>query len=116
MSQVFARFIANEKEAPLLLRQQIGDVLRDHRLSQGQTLRQVAGKASVALGYLSEVERGQKEVSSEILQSVAEALGVPLSRIIREVSDRVASDEGVFIPDTVPVEFVSEAGLISGQV
>ncbi|HAE74090.1 MAG TPA: hypothetical protein DCG44_02630, partial [Candidatus Aquiluna sp.] len=50
----------------VLLRQEIGDVLRNHRLEQGQTLRQVAAKASVALGYLSEVERGQKEVSSEI--------------------------------------------------
>jgi transcriptional regulator with XRE-family HTH domain len=101
------------QEVELLLRQQIGEVLRTHRLQKGMTLRQVAGRASVALGYLSEVERGQKEVSSEILQSVADSLEVPLSLIIRQVSDRVAASEGVFIPDTVPDEFVSEAGLVS---
>lgn len=100
----------------VLLRQEIGDVLRAHRLRRGQTLRQVAAKASVALGYLSEVERGQKEVSSEILASVTEALEVPLSVVMREVSERVAAVEGIylddtFIPDTVPAEFVVEAEL-----
>ncbi len=101
-----------------LIRQEIGDVLRSHRLRQGQTLRQVAARASVALGYLSEVERGQKEVSSEILASVAEALDLPLSVVMREVSDRVASLEGLYIddtyiPDTVPDAFVTEANLLS---
>ncbi|MDG2497024.1 MAG: helix-turn-helix transcriptional regulator [Aquiluna sp.] len=104
----------------VLLRQEIGDVLRNHRLEQGQTLRQVAAKASVALGYLSEVERGQKEASSEILASVTEALDVPLAQLLREVSDRVASAEGLFvdntfIPDTVPDAFVAEADLFSRQ-
>ena len=47
----------------VLVRQEIGEVLRDFRLQKGRTLRQVASKASVALGYLSEVERGQKEAS-----------------------------------------------------
>ena len=102
----------------VLLRQEIGDVLRSHRLRRGQTLRQVAAKASVALGYLSEVERGQKEVSSEILASVADALEVPLSVVMREVSDRVTSVEGIYlddtyIPDTVPDAFMTEAGLYS---
>ena len=104
----------------VLLRQEIGDVLRTHRQRQGQTLRQVAAKASVALGYLSEVERGQKEVSSEILASVAEALEVPLSQVMRDVSDRLASAEGIFfddtfIPDTLPDEFISQADLFSRQ-
>jgi len=102
----------------VLLRQEIGDVLRTHRQERGQTLRQVASKASVALGYLSEVERGQKEVSSEILASVAEALEVPLSVVMRDVSERLASVEGIyfddtFIPDTVPDDFVTEAQLYS---
>jgi transcriptional regulator with XRE-family HTH domain len=102
----------------VLIRQEIGDVLRSHRLRQGQTLRQVAARASVALGYLSEVERGQKEVSSEILASVADALNLPLSVVMREVSDRVASVEGLYIddtyiPDTVPDAFVAEANLLS---
>ncbi len=62
----------------ILVRQEIGEVLRDFRQQKGRTLRQVASRASVALGYLSEVERGQKEASSEILASVAEALDVPV--------------------------------------
>ena len=92
----------------VLVRQEIGDVLRDFRLQKGRTLRQVAGKASVALGYLSEVERGQKEASSEILASVAGALDIPISVIMREVSDRLAVIEQVNIPDTVPAEFVAD--------
>ena len=84
----------------VLVRQEIGDVLRDFRQRKGRTLRQVAARASVALGYLSEVERGQKEASSEILASVADALDVPISIIMREVSDRLALLEGVVIPDS----------------
>lgn len=93
----------------ILVRQEIGDVLRDFRLQKGRTLRQVASKASVALGYLSEVERGQKEASSEILASVAEALETPISVIMREVGDRLAVIEGIDpFPDTVPEEFVND--------
>ncbi len=93
----------------VLVRQEIGDVLRDFRLQKGRTLRQVASKASVALGYLSEVERGQKEASSEILASVAEALDTPISVIMREVGDRLAVIEGLnTIPDTLPDELVAE--------
>jgi transcriptional regulator with XRE-family HTH domain len=95
----------------ILVRQEIGDVLRDMRQQKGQTLRQVASKASVALGYLSEVERGQKEASSEILASVAEALDVPISSIMREVGDRIAVLEGVQpFPDVVPDDLVAEVG------
>ena len=83
-----------------LIRQEIGDVLRDFRQRKGQTLRQVASRANMALGYLSEVERGQKEASSEVLAALADALEVPVSLILREVSDRLAVIEG--IPDTVP--------------
>ena len=92
----------------ILVRQEIGDVLRDFRLQKGRTLRQVAGRASVALGYLSEVERGQKEASSEILASVADALDTPISVIMREVGDRLAVIEGLSrIPDTLPDDFVA---------
>lgn len=100
----------------VLLRQEVGDVLRDFRLQKGRTLRQVAGDASVALGYLSEVERGQKEASSEILAAVAFALDTPLSVIMGEVSDRLAIVEGlssqtaVRVPDTVPADLVSGFG------
>jgi transcriptional regulator with XRE-family HTH domain len=91
----------------VLVRHEIGEVLRDIRMSKRQTLRQVAARAAVALGYLSEIERGQKEVSSELLFSIAEALDVPISQIMREVSDRLAMAEDVNIPDTVPVELVA---------
>ncbi|MGJ0203812.1 helix-turn-helix domain-containing protein [Leucobacter sp. gxy201] len=92
----------------VLMRQEIGDVLRDFRLQKGRTLRQVAGDASVALGYLSEVERGQKEASSEILSAVADALDTPLSVIMGEVSERLAVIEGLSmpVPDTVPADLV----------
>ncbi|MFN3707046.1 helix-turn-helix domain-containing protein [Microcella sp.] len=93
----------------VLVRQEIGEVLRDVRLQKGRTLRQVASRASVALGYLSEVERGQKEASSEILASVAEALDTPISTIMREVGDRLAVIEGLAtVPDTLPDDLVAE--------
>lgn len=96
----------------VLMREEIGDVLRDFRLQKGRTLRQVAGEASVALGYLSEVERGQKEASSEILASVAEALDMPLSVILGEVSQRLAVAEDInlhitVLPDTVPNDLIT---------
>lgn len=86
----------------ILFRQELGDVLRETRRSQGRTLRQVSSDARVSLGYLSEIERGQKEASSELLSSVTEALGMPLSFVLREVSDRIAVAEGMSIPDTIP--------------
>jgi len=99
----------------VLVRQEIGDVLRDFRQRKGRTLRQVASRASVALGYLSEVERGQKEASSEILASVAEALDVPISVVMREVADRLALSEGITIPDTVPAELMVHYGASSAK-
>ena len=92
----------------ILVRQEIGEVLRDFRQQKGRTLRQVASRASVALGYLSEVERGQREASSEILASVAEALDVPISIIMREVGDRISVLEGLQgFPDVVPDDLVA---------
>lgn len=101
----------------VVLRHEIGDVLRDVRQRQGRTLREVSHSARVSLGYLSEVERGQKEASSELLSSICSALDVPLSLMLREVSDRLAEAEGVAIPDTVPQEFSREfAGEISDDL
>lgn len=88
----------------VVLRREIGDVLRDARQRQGRTLREVSSAARVSLGYLSEVERGQKEASSELLGSICRALNLPLSIVLREVSDRVAVAEGLTIPDTIPIE------------
>ena len=93
----------------VLMRHEIGDVLRDLRLQKGMTLRQVAGRASVALGYLSEIERGQKEASSEVLASIADALNEPLSLILIEVGERLSVFEDLnpvsSVPDTLPDEF-----------
>ena len=94
----------------VVLRHEIGDVLRDVRQRQGRTLREVSHSARVSLGYLSEVERGQKEASSELLSSICSALEVPLSSMLREVSDRLAEAEGVSVPDTVPQELSREFG------
>jgi transcriptional regulator with XRE-family HTH domain len=80
-------------ETMVLLRQLLGDVLRQLRLRQGRTLREVSAAARVSLGYLSEVERGQKEASSELLASICKALGVPLSHVLREVSDQLSLAE-----------------------
>lgn len=88
----------------MLLRVEIGDALRSARRSQGRTLRDVSTGASVSLGYLSEIERGQKEASSELLSAICEALDLPLSALLSSVSDRFALEEGVQIPDTIPQE------------
>ena len=70
-------------ETPLL-RSELGDVLRGIRQRQGRTLREVSSEAQVSLGYLSEVERGQKEASSELLEAITSALRVPLWFVLRE--------------------------------
>jgi transcriptional regulator with XRE-family HTH domain len=77
----------------VLLRHLLGDALRRLRLRQGRTLREVSAAARVSLGYLSEVERGQKEASSELLASICGALGAPMSQLLREVSDNFALAE-----------------------
>jgi transcriptional regulator with XRE-family HTH domain len=77
----------------ILLRRLLGDVLRRQRQRQGRTLREVSSSARVSLGYLSEVERGQKEASSELLSSNCDALDVRMSELMREVSDELALAE-----------------------
>ncbi|OZG63424.1 XRE family transcriptional regulator [Bifidobacterium lemurum] len=77
---------ANER---LSLREAIGQVLRDLRTRDHKTLREVSEKAGVSLGYLSEVERGQKEASSELLTSISEALGVSTAQMLRMVADHL---------------------------
>jgi XRE family transcriptional regulator, stress-response regulator len=109
----------------VLLRQEIGDVLRDARRRQGRTLREVSSVARVSLGYLSEVERGQKEASSELLASICGALDVPLSSVLSSVSRRVAEaehvdpegiDVEVQVPDTVPDGLAGDVNLRDGLV
>ncbi|HXO50522.1 MAG TPA: transcriptional regulator ClgR [Mycobacterium sp.] len=76
-----------------LLREVIGDVLRHARTEQGRTLREVSDTARVSLGYLSEVERGRKEASSELLSAICGALDVPLSRVLADAGEELAREE-----------------------
>ncbi|HET7661671.1 MAG TPA: helix-turn-helix transcriptional regulator [Oryzihumus sp.] len=91
----------------ILLRRELGDVLREQRQAQGRTLREVSASASVSLGYLSEVERGEKEASSELLASICGALNLPLSQVLSHVSDRVAESEAVSAPVALPLTPIS---------
>ncbi len=77
----------------VLLRRELGDVLREQRQVQGRTLREVSASAAVSLGYLSEVERGEKEASSELLASICRALDLPMAQMLSNVSDRVSVAE-----------------------
>ena len=76
-----------------LLRTAVGQILRAARTEQSRTLRDVAREARVSLGYLSEVERGQKEASSELLNAICEALDLTLSSVITNVSLELKSQE-----------------------
>lgn len=86
----------------LSTREHVGEVLRQIRRNQGSTLREVSAKAQVSLGYLSEIERGQKEASSEMLLAICNALEVPQSFIFREVSERLAKIEHVIVAGKHP--------------
>ena len=79
----------------VLFRRLLGDVLRAQRMRRGMTLREVSAEARVSLGYISEIERGQKEASSELLASLCSALDLPLSVMLRDVSDLVALEESL---------------------
>jgi hypothetical protein len=77
----------------VLLRQVLGSELRNLRVKQARTLREVSKAAPVSLGYLSEVERGQKEASSELLAAICGALRIPLSELLRLASVEIAQRE-----------------------
>jgi len=79
----------------VLLRHAVGQSLRAARTSQSRTLREVAREARVSLGYLSEVERGQKEASSELLNAICTALGLALSDVMVDVTNELKSRETV---------------------
>lgn len=107
----------------ILLRRLLGDVLRRQRQRQGRTLREVSSSARVFLGYLSEVERGQKEASSELLSAICDALDVRMSELMREVSDELslaelaqsaAASEPVSVPVRPMLNSVSMASVTGG--
>jgi transcriptional regulator with XRE-family HTH domain len=97
----------------VLLRQLLGDALRHARLRQQRTLREVSAAARVSLGYLSEVERGQKEASSELLSSICDALDVRLADVLREVSDAFDLAELARGPVERPMVSVREPLVVS---
>jgi len=111
----------------VLLRRVIGDALRARRQGQHRTLREVSTAANVSLGYLSEIERGQKEASSELLAAICDALGARLSEVLGEVSDTLSlaeGMEGVLVPveekpvpvRSAPVKKVATDGNVSVSV
>ena len=80
-----------------LLRSLVGDVLRRNRLRQRRTLADVARDARVSMPYLSEVERGRKEASSEVLAAVCDALGIGLADLLAEVGRDLATDHAPIV-------------------
>jgi transcriptional regulator with XRE-family HTH domain len=87
----------------VLFRRLLGEVLRGQRMQRGMTLREVSAEARVSLGYISEIERGQKEASSELLASLCSALDVPLSHVLRDVSDAIALEEAALMLEATPI-------------
>ncbi len=77
----------------MLLRNVIGDELRRHRLTQGRTLRDVAKAAAVSLGYLSEIERGVKEPSSEMLAAICAALEITVGNLVMAAGAQLQAAE-----------------------
>jgi transcriptional regulator with XRE-family HTH domain len=82
----------------LLLRTVLGDVLRRTRLEQGRTLTDVAAAARVSMPYLSEVERGRKEASSEVLAAICDALRIELPHLLTEVGRDLAGARAHHMP------------------
>ena len=95
----------------IVLRAELGEVLRSTRAAQGRTLRDVSHDAAISLGYLSEIERGEKEASSELLAAVCGALEVPMSEVLAEVATRVALAEAA----TAPVVLVPQGKRVSAS-
>lgn len=82
----------------VVFRRLLGDVLRTRRLEQGLTLRELSSEARVSLGYISEIERGHKEASSELLASLCSALDIQLSEVLSATSAAAAIEEAATAP------------------
>jgi len=98
----------------MLLRDALGETLRDARNKQSRTLRDVSTAANVSLGYLSEVERGRKEASSELLASICDALEIQMSDVLDTVSRNLRADARVAAAKTRVTENSTKRGLGSG--
>lgn len=95
----------------VLFRRLLGEVLRGARMQRGMTLRELSAAARVSLGYISEIERGQKEASSELLASLCQAMDLPLSEVLRDVSEAVAVEEiALGVVETTPINVARSRG------
>lgn len=88
-------------QGSLLMRESLGAVLRAERMRRGLTLRELSAQARISLGYISELERGQKEASSELLGALCDALDLRLSVVLREVSIDLARAEAASMGEVV---------------
>lgn len=108
--------VVNQKPARKpLLREAFGSVIRDVRVASGKNLRQVSADAQMALGYLSEVERGRKEASSEVLASLCKALDLPLIVLLAKAAAIMEEFEGTTVPDHIPADMVNDV-LVGSEV
>jgi len=98
----------------MLLRDALGETLRDARTSQNRTLRDVSTAANVSLGYLSEVERGRKEASSELLASICDALELQMSDVLDTVSHNLRDDSRIAAKKSRVTQNSAKAGLGTG--
>ncbi|WP_421733081.1 helix-turn-helix domain-containing protein [Cellulomonas sp.] len=99
-----------ERRPEPLLRRLVGAILRQQREDQGRTLRDVAQDARVSIAYLSEVERGRKEASSEVLAAVCRALGLRLVDLVGTAHAQLARAEGRVVVDLTTPAAVEGAG------
>ena len=99
-----------EGKNQMLFRSALGSELRASRIAQSRTLRDVAREARVSLGYLSGVERGQKEASSELLAAICNALNIQLSTLLGDVTSAIAKSEKATLAVVKPIdEKISDA-------
>jgi transcriptional regulator with XRE-family HTH domain len=99
-----------------VLRQVVGETLRGLRMRQRRTLREVSATARVSLGYLSEVERGQKEPSSELLAAICNALDVELSDLFTEVSQTLRREEKLALSNRVALVGAGSARISTSPI
>lgn len=82
----------------MLLRHAIGEQLRHARRHTGMSIRTLSANAGVSIGYLSEIERGRKEVSSEILAAICRALSIDTSNVVAAAANRMATPTAMVLP------------------
>src|ERR1035437_6950628 len=92
----------------IVLRREVGDVLRGHRQAQGRTLREISASAAVSLGDLSGGEGGGEEASSAPLAATARAPPLPMSQMLGDVSAGAAESEAVSALVPLPISQRSE--------